>query len=416
MEIVTVKCTDEVRNRIWNSKFGLRASLYLLSLEKEKAFARSDEEKTDYGVRLRQPDFFSKKDLGEIHKELVISKKNTKLKPLTYIWMEKYTSNQEFAQTLASFTMSLMIYIKGKIVQEPFHTNKMKQYGNVIKSFQELFIGSQFENVLDIMLCMLQVKNQGVNAKTQENKMLDNDNTRILDDKLTLFLQNKENAVRKEPSSSGQIKVDNDDDLKQNPNPSSSSTSIKGKKDESQTGTNEEQKLSNNDSSNIPKLESSIKSKLDNDDSKEKCQEEDEKIAQNDASSSTSIKAKNDGSRTVSKEEQKLLHKLRKIPDSDVEKCFEMDKNIFHVRLDEAVEEKKNLLRYLQKVNAKYQKWKDKESPTTLPELVSIPSQVLQKWFQYRLEHENVLFQVRKIEGDGNCLYRSLSQYMIQKQ
>jgi hypothetical protein len=37
-----------------------------------------------------------------------------------------------------------------------------------------------------------------------------------------------------------------------------------------------------------------------------------------------------------------------------------MDKDIFYVRLDEAVEEKKNLLRYLQKVNAKYQKWKDK--------------------------------------------------------
>jgi hypothetical protein len=93
-----------------------------------------------------------------------------------------------------------------------------------------------------------------------------------------------------------------------------------------------------------------------------------------------------------------------------------MEKDIFNVRLDEAVEEKKNLLRYLQKVNAKYQKWKEKESPTTLPEYVSIPSQVLQKWFQYKLEHENVLFQVRKIEGDGNCLYRSLSQYMIQKQ
>jgi hypothetical protein len=104
---------------------------------------------------------------------------------------------------------------------------------------------------------MLQVKNQGVNAKTQENKLLENDNTRILDDRLTQFLQNKENEVRKEPTSSGQLKVDNDDDLKQNPNPSSSSTSIKGKKDDSQTGTKEEQKLSNDDSSNIPKLESS---------------------------------------------------------------------------------------------------------------------------------------------------------------
>jgi hypothetical protein len=134
-----------------------------------------------------------------------------KLKQLTYyIWMEKYTSNQEFALTLASFTMSLMIYIKGKIVQEPFHTNTMKQYGNVIKSFQELFIGSQFENVLDIMLCMLQVKNQGVNAKTQENKMLENNNTRILDDRLTLFLRNREKEVQKEPISSGQLKVDND--------------------------------------------------------------------------------------------------------------------------------------------------------------------------------------------------------------
>jgi hypothetical protein len=259
--------------------------------------------------------------------------------------MEKYTSDQEFAQTLASFTMSLMIYIKGKIVQEPFHTNKTKQYGNVIKSFHELFIGSQFENVLDIMLCMLQVKNQGINAKMQENKMLENDNTRILDDRLTQFLQNKENEERKEPTSSGQLKVDNDNDLKQNPNPSSSSTLIKGKKmivkpvQHSKAGV--------------------IKSKVDNDDSKEKC-EEDEKIPKIDSSLSTLIEAKDDGSQTVSKEEQKLLHELRKILDSDVEKCFEMDKDIFYVRLDEAVEEKKNLLRYLQKVNAKYQKWKDK--------------------------------------------------------
>jgi hypothetical protein len=76
------------------------------------------------------------------------------------------------------------------------------------------------------------------------------------------------------------------------------------------------------------------------DDSKEKC-EEDEKIPKNDSSSGTSIEGKDDGSRTVSKEEQKLLHELRKIPDSDVEKCFEMDKDIFYVRLDEAVEEKK---------------------------------------------------------------------------
>jgi hypothetical protein len=57
---------------------------------------------------------------------------------------------------------------------------------------------------------MLQVKNQGVNAKTQENKMLENNNTRILDDRLTLFLQNREKEVQKEPISSGQLKVDND--------------------------------------------------------------------------------------------------------------------------------------------------------------------------------------------------------------
>jgi hypothetical protein len=136
--------------------------------------------------------------------------------------------------------------------------------------------------------------------------MLENDNTRILDDRLTQFLQNKENEVRKEPTSSGQLKVDNDDELKQNPNPSSLSTLIKGKKDDSQTGTKEEQKLSNEDSSNIPKLESWSKSKVDNDDLKEKCKK-DEKIPKNNSSSSTLIGAEDDGSRTVSKEEQKLL-------------------------------------------------------------------------------------------------------------
>jgi hypothetical protein len=165
------------------------------------------------------------------------------------------------------------------------------------------------------------------------------------------------------------------------------------------------------------KADGGLASNVDKDDSKEKCKEDGwSSNIPTPASSSTSKEEEADGSRTISKEEQKLLDELRQITESAIEKCFEMDKDLFNDRLDVAVAEKKNLQRYLQKVNAKYQKWKDKESPTALPEYVSIPSQVLHKWFQYRLDHDNVLFQVRKIEGDGNCLYRSLSEYMILKQ
>jgi hypothetical protein len=119
---------------------------------------------------------------------------------------------------------------------------------------------------------------------------------------------------------------------------------------------------------------------------------------------------------SVTEAEQKLLDQLQQIPTSEIELCFEMNLDLFKLRLKEAVEEKKNLLEYLRKVHAKYLKWKDKVFPTLLPEYVSIPSKPLQKWFNNKLKEDNILFRVQKIEGDGNCLYRSLSENSIIKQ
>jgi hypothetical protein len=166
--------TDDARNRIWNSRYDVRGSLYLLGREANTALSRNDRERTDYGNSIRRANFFSKKNIEETHKDLVLSKIDSKLKPAVYAWMEKYTSSEESALSVANFAMSLMIQLKARIVLEKFHTEKTKKYGAVKKSFQELFHKSQFENVLDLMLDMLLVHNQGVNAKTQENKQLAN--------------------------------------------------------------------------------------------------------------------------------------------------------------------------------------------------------------------------------------------------
>jgi hypothetical protein len=170
MEKQVIECTDEVRNRIWNSKKDVRGSLYLLRVEKEKAVQRIAEEQMDYAHRLRSEGFFRSEDAQNTHSDLLISTINSTLKPLFYSWMEKFTSNEEYAVSVGNFAMSTMIYLKDQIVKEEFHTTKKKKYGAVIQSFKELFHGSQFENVLDVMLGILQVHNQGVNAKTVENK------------------------------------------------------------------------------------------------------------------------------------------------------------------------------------------------------------------------------------------------------
>jgi hypothetical protein len=119
--------SDDVRNRIWNSRYDVRGSLYLLCREKNTALSRNDRERTDYGKSIRSANFFSKKDIEETHKDLVLSKIDSKLKPAVYAWMEKYTSSEESALSVANFAMSLMIQLKARIVLEKFHTEKTKK-------------------------------------------------------------------------------------------------------------------------------------------------------------------------------------------------------------------------------------------------------------------------------------------------
>jgi hypothetical protein len=50
--------TEEIRNKIWNSKPDLPASLQFLVLLKEKAKQRTTETIAECGKKIRSPDFF----------------------------------------------------------------------------------------------------------------------------------------------------------------------------------------------------------------------------------------------------------------------------------------------------------------------------------------------------------------------
>jgi hypothetical protein len=166
------RITDDVKNKIFKSTFDLQAKLEFLGLEKEKAEQRSEEETAEYGSRLREIGFFRKEDIIHTNKNLVRSKTIPLLKPGVFVWMERYTIHEETALSVASLAMQTMIHIKSKISTEPFHTTKPKRNGNYKKSFQELFTGTRYENVLEMMLGVLSIFNQCVNEKTKENKMI----------------------------------------------------------------------------------------------------------------------------------------------------------------------------------------------------------------------------------------------------
>jgi hypothetical protein len=141
-----------------------------LGLEKEKAQQRTTEETAEYGTQLRRIDFFQKQNLIHTNKHLVRSTTKPSLKPGVYVWMEKYTIHEETALSVASLAMQTMIHIKKKISVEPFHTSKPKHNGNYVISFEELFRGTRYENVLELMLGVLHIFNQCVNEKQKRTK------------------------------------------------------------------------------------------------------------------------------------------------------------------------------------------------------------------------------------------------------
>jgi hypothetical protein len=372
-----IECTDEVRNRIWNSKFDIRGSLYLLWVEKEKAVQRSTEEQMEYGLRLRSDEFFKPEDVEHTHKDLLISTINPKLKPAFYSWMEKYTSNEEYAVSVGCFAMSTMIYLKGKIVKEEFHKQKKEKYGAVISSFNQLFHGTQFENVLDVILGILQVHNQGINAKTNENRTKEVDiggankgvQQTVHNKVSNLNTTHKEVEVA---NIGGEISRAKHGNAKQDKNIVITQKELDVKEGES-TKTDDPKKT---------------------------------KMTDDKGDMETGIETNDENAL----EANRLMEFLRSIPEQHVRDCFQKESPSFWSKLNGLSLQDARHRRYLEKLYAKYQRWNDKDYSSTLPDFLSVPIEVLKKYFQKEMQGEDVYLKVHHIDGDGNCMYRALSE------
>jgi hypothetical protein len=101
---------------------------------------------------------------------------------------------------------------------------------------------------------------------------------------------------------------------------------------------------------------------------------------------------------------------VRLIPVQQVFNCFEMEYPSFLSRSNGPNLQKGSHINYLEKLYAKYQKWNDKYYSKTLPGFLSIPIQVLKKFFQNQLQGEHLYLKVYDIDDDGNCLYQALSE------
>jgi hypothetical protein len=169
--------TEEIRNRIWHSKPDLPASLLFLVLLNEKAKLRTPETITDFGKKIREPDFFSVDDLKKTNQNLVLYKEEGVLKPKAFDWMEKYTINLETALSVASFAMATTVHLRNQLALENFHKQNRNR-GGYKTSFAQLFNGSTpYADALELIMDTLDVYNQGINAKTIHKKKLKSRNT-----------------------------------------------------------------------------------------------------------------------------------------------------------------------------------------------------------------------------------------------
>lgn len=444
MDNKEVECTDEIRHRIWNSKKDLPGSLYLLSLEKDKTLLRTAKEQTEYGHRLRSDGFFSSKHAKYTYSSLLLSTVTPQLKPALYQWMEKYTSDVEFALTVACFAMSMMIYLKDQISKEAFHTTKIKKHGAIIKSFKQLFHGSRFENVLDLVLGILEVHNQGVNARTAENKIHLGRKKNVAEkDNLT----NNDNTKKEDQQSEGKNeKKDNrtiNDDTKKEDQQLEEKNEKKDNRtinDDTKREYTEEQIEKKDNRTNIDDTKKEYaeertekkdnRTNIDNNQKEDKQMEgQNVKKANRMANNDNTKKKDNhtnmdntqkddnrmDTDYEVNHEEdiEVLLVLARAIPEKHVFECFEMEYKSFLLRLNGICLQDRKQVQFLRKMYAKYCKWNKEGFSKSLPGYVAVPNGAIQKFFQCQLENASVLLKVKKIEGDGNCLYRSLAESMI---
>jgi hypothetical protein len=109
-------------------------------------------------------------------------------------------------------------------------------------------------------------------------------------------------------------------------------------------------------------------------------------------------------------EANRLMEFLRSIPEQHVRDCFQKESTSFLSRLNGLSLQDVQHRRYLGKLNAKYQKWNDNDYSSTLPDFLSVPIQVLKKFFQKEKQGEDVYLKVHHIDGDGNCMHQALSE------
>jgi hypothetical protein len=112
-------------------------------------------------------------------------------------------------------------------------------------------------------------------------------------------------------------------------------------------------------------------------------------------------------------EANRFLEFLQSIPEQHVRDCFQKESTSFLSRLNGLSPQDVRHRRYLGKLYAKYQKWNDNDYSSTLPDFLSVPIQVLKKFFQKEIQGEDVYLKVHPIDGDGNCMYRALSESRI---
>jgi hypothetical protein len=108
-----------------------------------------------------------------------------------------------------------------------------------------------------------------------------------------------------------------------------------------------------------------------------------------------------------------LLAIVQAIPEEHVRQCFEMDYESFLSMLNIVCLNNVKHISVLQNMVGKYEKWKQKDFPFSLPDYVSVPIQAMKRLFECPLPKETLVLKVHEIEGDGNCLYRSLSESTV---
>jgi hypothetical protein len=240
-----------------------------------------------------------------------------------------------------------------------------------------LFHGTQFENVLDVILGILQVHNQGINAKTNENRTKEVDiggankgvQQTVHNKVSNLNTTHKEVEVA---NIGGEISRAKHGNAKQDKNIVITQKELDVKEGES-TKTDDPKKT---------------------------------KMTDDKGDMETGIETNDENAL----EANRLMEFLRSIPEQHVRDCFQKESPSFWSKLNGLSLQDARHRRYLEKLYAKYQRWNDKDYSSTLPDFLSVPIEVLKKYFQKEMQGEDVYLKVHHIDGDGNCMYRALSE------